>query len=71
MLMLLAAGGGGTAAQDETEVVLRDYDCGPCRIVAESTAFLGHPDDTVMISQQHFPAVDSRARFLQFRVKGR
>ncbi len=64
------------AQQDKIEmtiggdVVLRNFSCATCRIVAESIAFLGHPDDTIAIVQNNVPAVDSRGRFFLASADG-
>lgn len=55
------SGAGGAAGG--REVVLRDVGCKSCRIVTESIAFLGHPDDTVSFREDVLPARDSRGRF--------
>jgi hypothetical protein len=61
-LIILAAACGADNKSEPNTVVLRNYSCRDCRIVADSVAFIGHPDDTVLVSQFNIPAVDSRGR---------
>jgi hypothetical protein len=49
--------------QQGPDMVLRGNACRSCKVVAETIAFLGHPDDTVALGQEQLPAVDSRGRF--------
>jgi hypothetical protein len=63
------------------DVILRDFSCKSCIIVADSIAFLGHPDDTLSLRMGNVPAMDSRgnlylgdsrgASVLVFRPDGR
>jgi hypothetical protein len=51
------------AGQDSRETIIKGGPCASCSVVAESLAFLGHPDDTVAIRHENLPAMDSRGRF--------
>lgn len=52
-----------TLRSADGSIILDDFSCPSCEIVAESIAFLGHPDDTVSLGQENVPAMDSRGRF--------
>jgi hypothetical protein len=67
----LAASCDRTSTSPAGDVVLRGNACRTCTIVAESIAYLGHPDDTLALRQELLPAVDSRGRYyLADRVDG-
>src|SRR5215207_696069 len=67
LLALLGAATSCTAPRTETtesgDPILRGIACPKCTIVAESVAFIPHPDDTVAIRGEITPTVDSRGRF--------
>lgn len=69
--ILVAACAGDTSTTNAAgDVILRDVGCRSCTILAESIAFLGHPDDTVGISQDNAPAMDSHGRFYVASLTG-
>ncbi len=45
------------------DFILRDVNCKSCNVVAESVAFLGHPDDTLSLRMGSSPTVDSHGNF--------
>ncbi len=63
LLIACSADRSSADSADGRETVLRDYSCSNCVVVAESIAFLGHPDDTVALAREGLPAIDSRGRF--------
>ena len=62
-LLAGCAGETSTPAPRAQYTTLNDFSCKSCRIVIESIAFLGHPDDTVTFREDVLPARDSRGRF--------
>ncbi len=63
LLFVFACGDGDAVpGTDPRESILKGS-CTACEVVAESVAFLGHPDDTVAIRQENLPAMDSRGRY--------
>src|SRR6185436_19854863 len=69
MLGALACGGDASSTSGN-ETTLRAYACKECRVVAESIAYLGHPDDTVAFREDVLPARDSRGRFYAVDRRG-
>jgi len=51
-------------------MTLRDGACKSCRIVAESIAYLGNPEDSVALREDVIPARDSRGRYYLADFKG-
>jgi hypothetical protein len=75
VMVLVAAAGGGcggdaSVTDNGREVTFRDFGCKSCRVVAESIAYLGNPDDTVAFREDVLPARDSRGRFYLSDLRG-